>query len=456
MLDSPGGGGFQNPVATILPGQITTADIANGAITSIKLANNLQSDNYVPGVSGWLIERNTGNVEFGDGSFRGTITGGIFRTAATGNRMEINPAADVFRIQWFELGTTPAVASINYNIANDFFGISTVLGRTIGITADSDLFLFSANDDVTIGTIIGGNINLEPTNGAVRIPNGSDTLPAIGFTSDTDTGIYRAGTNILGLAGNVVGTGYVRGTNGVFVGPSNSNGMYWSGSALTITAGGTDSARFSGGYLTTLPFVVGGPALKLTAGNAALPAFAFHGTSGENMGMFRSSTDTLGWSTAGVARMLLGNSGLHVGVNLSGGLFIADNFPNVGNVETLRADRLGGGSLDTVQVGYFSSWITDPHTGKRAKVKVTDLAKSPLWNREWFDLIRPISFKRVSTKQHEIGFALDHLKALDDSLKYLTTKGDNWGESPDEFALLAVTILEVQDLRRRVKELETC
>src|SRR5690606_4219456 len=48
-------------------------NIADGAITSIKLGSNLQSDNFVPGVSGWEIRRNTGDAEFNNVTVRGTI-----------------------------------------------------------------------------------------------------------------------------------------------------------------------------------------------------------------------------------------------------------------------------------------------------------------------------------------------------------------------------------------------
>jgi len=54
----------------------------------------------------------------------------------------------------------------------------------------------------------------------------------------------------------------------------------------------------------------------------------------------------------------------------------------------------------------------------------------------------------------EFGFVIDDFEAIDDNLKYLTTKGDKWGDSPDEFAILAVSVLEIQDLLKRVKVLE--
>lgn len=64
-----GGNTFGDP----FDAQIGSADIEDGSISSIKLADTLQSDNYVAGVSGWIIRRDTGDVEFGAGSFRGDL-----------------------------------------------------------------------------------------------------------------------------------------------------------------------------------------------------------------------------------------------------------------------------------------------------------------------------------------------------------------------------------------------
>ncbi len=41
---------------------INSADILNGAITNLKIGNTLQSDNYVPGQSGWLLSRVGGEL----------------------------------------------------------------------------------------------------------------------------------------------------------------------------------------------------------------------------------------------------------------------------------------------------------------------------------------------------------------------------------------------------------
>jgi hypothetical protein len=63
--------------------------IVGGAETLIRSA--IKSPNFVPGVSGWTINRD-GTVEFNSGTFRGTITAGIFR----GTNFEMNSAGLFF------------------------------------------------------------------------------------------------------------------------------------------------------------------------------------------------------------------------------------------------------------------------------------------------------------------------------------------------------------------------
>merc|ERR1712097_164327 len=43
---------------------------------SAQFTTDIESDNYVTGSSGWKLERDTGNAEFGSASIRGTLTVG--------------------------------------------------------------------------------------------------------------------------------------------------------------------------------------------------------------------------------------------------------------------------------------------------------------------------------------------------------------------------------------------
>ena len=58
---------------------------------------------------------------------------------------------------------------------------------------------------------------------------------------------------------------------------------------------------------------------------------------------------------------------------------------------------------------------------------------------------------RWDGKQTEMGFTIDNLI---EHTNLLTTKGERVGDSPDEFALLAVTVDYVQHLEQRVAALE--
>ncbi|MGJ7070841.1 DUF1983 domain-containing protein, partial [Morganella morganii] len=63
-------------------------------LNSVVVTDKMQSENYVPGKTGFLIDAKGGNAEFNSATFRGNLD---IRSAASGGRMEINNAKiDVF------------------------------------------------------------------------------------------------------------------------------------------------------------------------------------------------------------------------------------------------------------------------------------------------------------------------------------------------------------------------
>ena len=95
--------------------------------------------------------------------------------------------------------------------------------------------------------------------GVVEIANGTNGAPSITFDSDTDTGLYRSGSNILGLS-----------------------------------AGGTASHLFkSDGSEPQVP-------LKAISGRVSAPSLTF--ASDTNLGLYRSAADTLSVTTGGTER----------------------------------------------------------------------------------------------------------------------------------------------------------
>ena len=147
--------------------------------------------------------------------------------------------------------------------------------------------------------------------------DGSAAAPSLSFTSDTNTGMYRVAADTIGfstagadlfrmdasyLRGNVNYTpsmpgkaaGSVSAPAYSFVGDTNT-GMY---------RDAADSLSFATGGVQRLDIDSGGIKGKLAfrgpAGSAAAPTFAIDGDT--NTGMYRVSSDKLGFSAGGVLR----------------------------------------------------------------------------------------------------------------------------------------------------------
>lgn len=160
----------------------------------------------------------------------------------------------------------------------------------------------------------------------------------------------------------------------------------------------------------------------------------------QDTGISRPATNQLGIVAAGENQAYWTDGGS------GSAMFLRDGLTDVGNHETLRLDRGTGTTMKAV--GYFSSWA-------EGKSDIVPLLESPRFpGLDIIDKLGAVDFERKSTKQREWGFLLDQFKETDDNLRYLTTKGDEWGYSPDEFAINAVLWEAVKDLRGRVSVLE--
>ena len=293
-----------------------------------------------------------------------------------------------------------------------------------------------------------------------------------------------------------------------------NTGFYNSASnEISASLGGVQHVIFTTSYFKNTT-VTGGWALKQGAiGTAATPTYTFRGNAA--IGMYRYAADEIGMSTAGVARFRLDSGGsLNLGtlgttgmalirnaagtssqptygfqVDTNTGMFrfgenqigfgcgaqtsgyfgsggsnshlvLKDGLTNVGNHEVLRLDRGSGTILRAV--GYYSSWAYM----KKHIAPLED--KNRYWRREWFKDLEPVGYERrqvkggtdtpadgkldrFDKKQIEIGFTIDNLI---ENTNLLTTKGERVGDSPDEYALLAVTVDYVQYLEERIAALE--
>lgn len=179
-------GGFENPLTT-------SATLADGAVTSIKLASTLQSDNYVAGVTGWQIRRDTGDAEFQDITARGTIeaTAGDIGSLTISGSLRMLAGADILFTR-----NSSAKISTNHNPQNGDTWIEyrgNNAGAIIGLFKSGGVELVTAQMNVT-------NDGFEINQGQFLLENfNTAAIPDLAFGLDKDTGLRRVTTNEVAL-----------------------------------------------------------------------------------------------------------------------------------------------------------------------------------------------------------------------------------------------------------------
>lgn len=289
-------------IDSLLVGSIKADKIASGTITgeTIVLSGGaaiLRSSNYVAATSGWSIEGD-GDAEFNNVTVRGTIyatageiggltitgaltlgTGGVFRTATSGQRLEI-ARTNFDRISFYTGNvneTSPA----------------TIVSGSTGIAIWAPT-LSSGNGLLTLlGGGAGSGINITPAQTMEFGTTGNATAPAIARQADSDTGIFWIDPNI--LAFSVGGTERVRFTttqvfipSGTAAAPAmafwsdNGTGVYSVGaSRLGFAIGGVHVAEFNAGKFRTAILNSGSPEMNMgsLSPSASQPSYGFQGDS---------------------------------------------------------------------------------------------------------------------------------------------------------------------------------
>jgi len=175
-------------------GAVTTTEIGDDAVTVTKLANVLQSTNYVSGTTGWEITT-AGDVEFSDGTFRGTlVVGGT--TLSSSNTLNNNQSASDITT-----GTLDASTITVTNLSADSITAGTLNANRInidGVTLDVDGSgqLIIANDGVGSAQIANGAVGLTEFASGLQPVQVVSTLPASASEGDmayltTDNKLYR-------------------------------------------------------------------------------------------------------------------------------------------------------------------------------------------------------------------------------------------------------------------------
>lgn len=239
-------GGFRNPITTILaPGVVDSDAIADGAITSIKIANNLQSDNWngttvaaMDATQGWRIEKDTGDFGAENVVLRGTIfattgelgdldvvgdltmqSGGVIQTAPSSDRhlllrTDASPNGSI--IQWVVPGGTHAPAGI-YSVDADAGAgvIEQVVWVGPELSSNPGKMGIAINENGPI-TVFAENTPTNPrldVSTQIRVIDGSSTSHSITrLNSPNNEGIYfNTQGLVVEIAGALVGEFYDNG-----------------------------------------------------------------------------------------------------------------------------------------------------------------------------------------------------------------------------------------------------
>ena len=232
------------------------------------------------------------------------------------------------------LGNAGELFSITDNLVGTIFSVNDISGiPSIEVNSDGRIMLGAYSGNVLVGstTDVGGRLQVSGDLYAnvIEVLDGTVTVPSISFFNDLNTGFYRTTTDSIGVT---------------------------TGGTLRLTV---DTAAFTG----TLPW-------RGQDGSATDPAFSFSGDT--NTGMFRTTTDSLGFTAGGTNRLTIDTTALTPTLPILGpnGSVSAPTFSFSGDTNTgiywSSADQLSiaaGGSEQFRVTGSFSYSPTRFYTG---------------------------------------------------------------------------------------------
>lgn len=270
---------------------------------------------------------------------------------------------------WPLANGTQAVPSAYFQSDTDT-GFYRVADGAFGISANGSK-VFEANAS---GAIIVGSATI--SFGAI-INDGTVAVPAIRFTNDSNTGIYRVGADALGIAasgsrvfeanssgiivpgaatlsgGAIIGDGSVTAPAIRFTSDVNT-GIYRVGTdSLGVTVGGINKLQIDATGIT-VPAQVRAATVVLNAGSAAAPALSLSGDS--DTGVYWSAANEVSFAAGGTRILNVSTAGAAVSGNiaatLSGNTALISSVTNVNAGAAATAYFAASNGTGTLQVGY--------------------------------------------------------------------------------------------------------
>jgi hypothetical protein len=206
--------------ALLLPASGVTAGTYNQVTVDgtgrVTLGANTTASQWT--TSGSDISYSTGNVGIGTvaGTQRLSVNGDVIIQGAAGTTRNLFYGTDTSK-RWAILTNATAEAGSNAGsdlVISSFKDDGTALANVFSITRASSAAAFAGS--VTAPTFYGTLVGSVSSSGPISLSDGSAAVPGLYFTSDTNTGIYRPGADVLGIAagGNDVAR-FVGGTSNV-------------------------------------------------------------------------------------------------------------------------------------------------------------------------------------------------------------------------------------------------
>lgn len=187
------GSGIMYSTGSAAPGSGQSGLTENaGGLTPI--AQDLKSSNFNAGAAGWRI-RSNGDVEFNNGTFRGTLTASSIHipNTTTANSFHVDTDGNA----WWGATTLAAAVAYVKKDGSAKFTSGTIGGWTIGSTTltGGNITLDQGNDQISVGAssaiiIDGSTSTIKSNDGTTWTMNGNGTL--VGFGSK----INRSVTNV--------------------------------------------------------------------------------------------------------------------------------------------------------------------------------------------------------------------------------------------------------------------
>lgn len=147
-----GEGDAQFSPFAVINGQafLSEAIIRDASITNAKIGQYIRSSNWVPGETGWNIDKN-GDAEFNNVTSRGTIYGtdGWFKGTVYANRIE----GDIYTLQMNPRTIPPSTVAVNWNSWH-YYNIYAYSGELFERVIDSDMVLRGVNSPEYIEIIL--------------------------------------------------------------------------------------------------------------------------------------------------------------------------------------------------------------------------------------------------------------------------------------------------------------